>query len=128
MIQVTPLYAGLLAFLFMWLSLNVVRGRRLHKISVGDGAEKDMVKRMRTQANFVEYAGTGIMLLLLAELQGLVPWALHLAGLALLAGRVLHAYGFGSTPQIVPLRKWGMYFTLGSICALAAINIVMSVI
>lgn len=127
MIRITPLYAGLLALLFLWLSLNVVRGRRLHRISVGDGSDRDMVKRMRTQANFVEYAGIGIILLLMAELQGLAPWLMHLAGLALLAGRALHAYGFGSTPQIVPLRIWGMYLTVAAIAALAAVNIAMSV-
>lgn len=128
MIEVSPLYAGLLALLFLWLSYRVVLGRRLHKVSVGDADNKDMVKRMRAQANFAEYAPLGVILLAMAELQGVSPWLLHLLGLTLLAGRMLHAYGFGSTPQIVPLRIWGMYLTIGMIAATALMNIALSII
>jgi uncharacterized membrane protein YecN with MAPEG domain len=123
MIQITPIYAGLLALLLLALSYNVVLGRRLHKVSVGDGAEKDLIKRMRTQSNWVEYAPIGIVLLALAELQGVSPIWLHVAGLALLVGRFSHAYGFSRKPQIVPLRKLGMYLTFGSILGLSLINI-----
>lgn len=126
MLHVTPLYAGLLALLFIRLCLNVVRGRYLHKVSVGDGGEKDMIKRIRTQANFTEYAPLGIILLAFAELQGLGFWFLHLSGLTLFVGRVLHAIGFGSTPQIVPLRQWGMYLTVGIILVLALLNILLT--
>lgn len=126
MLNVTPLYAGLLALIFLWLSANVVRGRYLHRVSVGDGGEKDMVKRMRAQANFSEYAPLGLILLAMAELQGLNPTLLHLCGASLLLGRASHAYGFGHTPQIVALRKLGMYLTVASILAGAVINIWLS--
>ncbi|WP_172292913.1 MAPEG family protein [Pseudoruegeria sp. HB172150] len=112
---ITPIYAGLIALLFLFLSLRVVAGRFRHRISVGDGGEKDMVKRMRTQANCAEYAPVGLLLLLMAELQGMAPWALHVLGGLLLAGRVLHAYGYGRTPQIVLLRRVGMFGTVASI-------------
>ncbi len=118
-----PLYAGLLALLLMYLSLNVVRMRFRHKVSVGDGGENEVIKAMRVQANCAEYAPFGVLLLVLAELQGMPVWLVHLFGLMLVAGRVMHAYGFGSTPQKVPLRQWGMYLTLTMIGATALANI-----
>lgn len=123
----SPLYAGLIALLFIALSFRVVLGRYAHKVSIGDGANDDMVKRMRVQANCAEYAPIGVVLLVLAELQGMPVWAIHLAGSALLGGRMLHAYGLGSTPQVVKSRQWGMYLTIGMIVGMAIINIVLAI-
>ncbi len=123
MLPNSPLYAGLLALLFLWLSLQVVAGRRLHKVSVGDGNDKDMRKRMRVQANWAEYAPIAIILLVMAELQGFPPWLIHIHGTPLVIGRVLHAWGLGSTPQIVWARQAGMYLTVAAIASLALLNI-----
>ena len=120
---ITSFYAGLLALLFLALSLNVVRGRFLHRVSVGDGGDRDLRKRMRVHANWAEYAPITLVLLLLAELQGYPPFVLHLGGATLLAGRVLHAYGFGRTPQSVPLRRVGMILTAAALVGLALLNI-----
>ncbi len=128
MLKISPLYAGLLALLFLWLSLRVVKGRRAHKVSVGDGGEKDMVKRMRVQANCAEYAPIGLILLAMLELQGVAGGWVHAGGLALLAGRVLHAWGFGRTPQVVRARIWGMYLTIGSIAGMALGDIVLALV
>jgi len=121
--MVTPLYAGLMALLFLSLSYRVVQARRSQKVSVGDGGDKLVLKAMRTQANCAEYAPIGLLLLLMAELQGMPIWLLHVFGAMLLAGRGLHAHGFGSTPQKVPARIWGMYLTLAMICVTALANI-----
>jgi len=120
---ITPLYAGLLALLFISLSFRVVHARRRHRVSVGDGGEKAVLKAMRAQANCAEYAPIGILLLLMAELQGMPVWLVHVFGAMLLAGRVLHAYGFGSTPQVVPARIWGMYLTVTALTLTALANI-----
>jgi uncharacterized membrane protein YecN with MAPEG domain len=74
-----------------------------------------MLKRMRTHANFAEYAGFGLVMLLLAELLGAQTLLLHLSGLALVLGRYIHAFGFGRTPQIPILRVVGMALTFTSI-------------
>ena len=70
MITISPIYAGLIALLFLVLSYRVTLGRRTHKVSVGDGGHKALVKRIRVQANCAEYAPIGIILLAMAELQG----------------------------------------------------------
>ena len=111
-LAITPIYASLLTLLYLALTARVVRYRRGNLISVGDGDDKAFVKRIRAHANFGEYVPLGLLLLLLCEVQGTPAVALHLLGLALLVGRVLHAIGFSSTPQKIPLRFAGMVLTL----------------
>ncbi len=83
---------------------------------------------MRVQANCAEYAPIGVIVLAMAELQGLSLWAVHLLGIVLLAGRLSHAFGLGRTPQIVPMRKFGMYLTVSMIVTTALINILFALI
>lgn len=127
MLNITPLYAGTVALLFLVLSFRVVLGRYGHKISIGDGGDEDMVKRMRVQANCAEYAPLALILLAMAEIQGMQGWLVHVFGLMLLAGRMMHAYGLGSTPQIVSFRQWGMYLTIAVIVLTAVLNIVFAI-
>jgi len=121
--EISPLYAGLLALLFLMLSARVSAGRYKHKISIGDGGEKDMVKRIRVQANCAEYVPIGILMLVLAEMQGMPGWLVHFFGLTLLTGRIMHAYGLGSSPQVPKFRIWGMYLTVGMIAVTALSNV-----
>jgi len=59
-------------------------------------------------------------------LQGAGGLVLNLLGLALLTGRLLHAYGFGRSPQIVILRQVGMLLTFTTILVAAIANLVMA--
>jgi hypothetical protein len=78
---------------------------------------------MRTQSNCAEYAPISLLLLLLVELQGAPTWAVHVLGVMFLAGRLLHAIGFGRTPQIIPLRKSGMILTF-AMMAFSALGLI----
>ncbi len=120
---VSPVYGGLLALLTIFLSVRVSLARREHKVSVGDGGNPALIKAIRVHANAVEYIPLGIVLLILLELQSGDRWLVHLAGGALLLGRVLHAYGLGRTPQMVPARVYGAYLTLFAITGAALANI-----
>ncbi|MBR9652082.1 MAPEG family protein [Thalassovita aquimarina] len=112
MLTITAIYASLLALLFILLSVNVIRWRLKARVSVGDGGHHGLVKAIRCQANCAEYAPIGILLLGIAELQGAPVWAMHVLGAMLLGGRILHAFGFGRQPQIVPFRRLGILLTL----------------
>lgn len=114
-VAVTSLYTALVALLFLVLSARVILYRRAHMISLGDTGDKALLKRMRAQANCGEYAPVALLLLLVAELNAAPALALHLMGLTLLVGRVLHAVGFSATPQRMILRQVGMVMTLGMI-------------
>ena len=122
-LTITPLYGGLIGLLLVMLSARVILRRRAARISVGDGDDTDLRKRMRTQANCAEYAPIGLILLAMAELQGAPSWVVHLLGLMLLAGRFVHAYGFGVTPQVMPLRQLGMVLTFLMLILAALANI-----
>jgi uncharacterized membrane protein YecN with MAPEG domain len=111
----SPLYAALLGFILLALSARVIVYRRSHKISLGDTGDKALLKRMRAQSNFVEYAPMGLILLVLVELTGAPAIAVHVLGLMLVAGRAMHGYGFSSTPQVMQMRVGGMILTLISI-------------
>ncbi|NOD61902.1 MULTISPECIES: MAPEG family protein [unclassified Ruegeria] len=126
MLSITPIYAALIAVLYVTLSVKVILQRRSDKISVGDGGSKMMIKAIRTHSNCAEYAPIGLLLIAMVELQGAGGWLVHLLGLTLLAGRLLHAYGFGRTPQIIILRQIGMGLTFTSILIAAIANLVLA--
>ena len=127
MLTITPVYAALIAVLFVTLSANVILQRRRSSISVGDRGEKDMIKAMRTQANCAEYAPFGLLLIAMVEMQGGGAWQVNLLGLSLLAGRLLHAYGFGKTPQTIILRQIGMGVTFAVFLVAAYTNLILAI-
>jgi uncharacterized membrane protein YecN with MAPEG domain len=111
-LTLTPIYAALVTLVFLTLSWRVIVYRRAAAISLGDTGDKNLIKRMRAQANCAEYAPLGLLLLLLVELSGAPASAVHMLGLTLLAGRILHPLGFAVTPQKIILRQLGMLLTL----------------
>lgn len=120
---ITPIYAALATLLFVYLSARVIGMRKSEKISLGDGANKEMGKRIRIHANFAEYTPLIILLMLLAELQNTPTWGLHLIGVALLVGRILHAYAISQSPQNFNLRVAGMVLTFVALVAGALVNL-----
>lgn len=110
-VTITPIYAALVALLFVALSFYVIAYRRAKLISVGDKGDRALLQRMRAQANCAEYAPIALILLLLVELSGTPAVVVHVLGASLVVGRVLHAYGFASHPQKFLLRQIGMLLT-----------------
>ncbi len=111
-ISITPLYAGLLGLLFIFLSYRVIIVRRGQRISLGDGESSDMAYRIRAQANCAEYVPIGLILLAMAEIQGAPFWVVHLLGLMLLTGRLIHGWALSQRPQNLKGRTYGMMLTL----------------
>jgi len=124
-LAVTPIYAGLIALLFLFLSARVIRYRRVNKLSVGDEGDRMLLKLMRVQANCAEYAPFGLLLLTLAELQSAPSWVLHVLGLMLLAGRLAHAYGMSRFKQDYRFRAFGMIATLSMLFVSALVLIIL---
>ncbi len=122
-VSVTPVYAIALALLFMWLSARVIIARRSSKVGLGDGDDENLIRRVRAQANCAEYAPYGIVLILLAELQGIGPIWLHIAGLLLLAGRVLHGVGLTFPYGRFMTRVPGMALTISAFFMAIGLNI-----
>ncbi|MBO9411269.1 MULTISPECIES: MAPEG family protein [unclassified Ruegeria] len=126
MLSITPIYAALLAIIYVALSGWVISTRRSQKISYGDSGNSEMLKAVRTHSNFAEYAPFGLLLIAMVELQGTSGLLVNLLGLCLLSGRMLHAYGFGKTPQIVILRQLGMVLTFTALLVAAISNLILA--
>lgn len=118
--KITALYAGLLAFLFMTLTLRVIALRRGERISLGDGGNADLLKRMRAHGNCAEYAPFAIVLLGLSESLGAPALLLHGLGTAVLIGRLSHAYGVSFVTTTFVWRVLGMHLTIWPLLALGA--------
>lgn len=118
--RITALYAALLAPLFVVLAIRVIAIRRRARVAVGDGGDAELRRRMRVQANFAEYVPFALLLLALAEGLGGPGWAIHALGLALLGGRVSHAWGMSQPREVFGFRVGGMVATF-SVILLAAL-------
>jgi uncharacterized protein len=111
-LPVSGLYAAALTLLFVVLSARVILYRRGHGISLGDAGDPVLVQRMRAQGNWAEYAPLGLVLLIIAELQGHPTPLLHAVGALLLIGRLMHGINFSFGIRSVVLRTGGMALTL----------------
>ena len=89
----TALYTSLLGMLWLGLTMYVILGRWKYEVSLGDGDEKDLHRRIRAHANFMETVPFAVILLWFGEMYVLTPHIVHSMGIAVVIGRVLHAYG-----------------------------------
>ena len=117
---ITALYASLLAPLFLLLTGRVIRARRAVRVAVGDGGDAGLARRMRVHANFAEYVPLALLLLALAESLGTQAWLLHGLGIALLAGRISHAFGMSQSDENFTFRVAGVMATFWMIGRAAA--------
>lgn len=112
---VVPLYAALLALLFVALTLRTIRLRRRYGVALGDGAHPALLRAMRAHANFAEYVPLALVLFYFAEIGGAPQALAHLLGGSLLIGRSLHAWGVSQEREAFAFRVTGMALTLGGI-------------
>lgn len=112
---ITAFYASLLAFVFLLLSARVIAQRREARVEIGYGESHELLRRSRVHANFAEYVPMALLLLAFAESLKAPSTALHVLGLGLLVGRILHAYALSQTPHVLRLRSLGMVLTLVAI-------------
>ena len=91
--HITLIYAGLLGLLFLLLSFWVVKRRAQFRVMIGEGEAPEMLAAIRAHGNFAEYVPLTLLLMALCELvEGGSLW-LHLGGVLLVVGRILHAIG-----------------------------------
>lgn len=125
---ITAFYAALLTPLFMVLSFRTIRQRRTARVEIGTGEDAELLRRYRVHANFAEYVLFALVLLALAESLKAPHALLHVAGITLLSGRVVHAYGLSQTPHILRFRVLGMNLTFGAIMLTAVVCFVLTVL
>jgi uncharacterized membrane protein YecN with MAPEG domain len=119
--MITSIYASLLALLIVRLSVAVIKLRRKNRVSVGDGGNEALQLAIRAHANAVEYTPIALMLLLTLELNGAPKILIHILGVTLLIGRILHAMGLPA--KDLRRRVLGMQITIYLLIGLAILNI-----
>jgi uncharacterized membrane protein YecN with MAPEG domain len=125
--NIVPIYAALLALLFVALSMRTLRMRRNLHIAVGDAGNEAMLRAMRVHANFAEYVPMALLLAFFAEIRGARPLVIHALCVCLVIGRCVHAYGVSHVKENFRFRVFGMAMTLFSIIA-GAITLILSYI
>lgn len=94
-LEAAGLWIGLNVIFLIYVSLRVGQVRTRLKISLGDGGNDEMIRAIRTQGNYVEYAPVALVGLLALGAMGQPPIVLHALGGAFLAARVAHLLGLG---------------------------------
>lgn len=120
---ILALYAGILGILLIYLSNNVAGNRKKFKVGIGDGDNKDLARAIRVQANFTEYVPIALILLAIFEINLGHAVVAHIAGIALVVGRLLHAYGLGKSVKASFGRLAGILLTWLVIIGLSGANI-----
>jgi hypothetical protein len=100
----------LLALLFFVLSLRVVAMRGTG-ISLGDGGNPAMLRRMRGHGNFAEYVPLILVMMGVLELSHYSAYLLHAMGVTLVIARLLHGYALSFTQKFKFGRFWGTLLT-----------------
>ena len=114
--DITLLYALILITFMLILAFRVIDLRQspvtkfLHpKDRIVD--EKTLQRAVRGHGNLIEYAPLFLILMLLAELNGVSATYLHLSGSIFTSGRLMHGIVFSFMQPSLILRVGGMILT-----------------
>lgn len=116
--QIVGLYAALYILLGVFLTVRVIQIRFGNVISIGDGGNETLAKRMRAHGNFIESAPFMLIALIVSANLNAAPIALHAFGAVFLIGRILHSIGMVGKPANLP-RQIGMVLSLLSLIGVA---------
>jgi uncharacterized protein len=122
-VSITALYAAILALIIVALGINVTVHRVKLSVPLGDGGNPTMLRMIRLHGNAAESIPIALLLMLIFEIDGGTPLALHIAGVALIAGRVLLSWDMWSTEIAGFGRRTGQSLTWLSIIGLAVLNL-----
>ena len=122
-LEITLIIAAAAALLNIWLAVRVGRVRTSEQVSVGDGGNEAVIRRMRAHANFTEYTPFFLILLGLVEL----AWGSNIwlwgAAIIYILGRIAHGFGMDG---IGKLRMFGTMSTLLVLLGLAIYALVIA--
>lgn len=116
-LPVTLTIAGAAALLNIWLMIRVGQVRLSEKVSVGDGGNEKVLRRMRAHSNYIETAPFILILIGLIEMTSkgeTSPTWLWIVGGAFLLGRVAHGIGMDD-------GKFGKGRAIGTVVTMLAL-------
>lgn len=114
-LSTTPLYASILALVYVYLSFRTLGLRRANKIAIGDGNNVTLQRAIRVHANFSEYVPMALILITYIEILKFNAILINVLCLSLLIGRISHAYGVSKLQEDFKFRVFGMAMTFSAI-------------
>ena len=123
LISLTALYAAILAMVTVALGINVTVHRVKLSVPLGDGGNPRMLRMIRLHGNAAEYGPLALVLMLIYEVNGGSHTALHIVGVAFVAGRLIQTWGMWVSEIPNLGRGGGQSLTWLAIAALAVLNI-----
>ena len=124
---IVPVYSAVLALMYIALSARVIQIRRSAKVAIGTRGNVRLERATRVHANFAEYVPFALLLAAFVEMQSRPAWLIHLLCLALLVGRVIHAYGVSQEHENYRLRTAGMATTFAVFAVIALLLLTRAV-
>jgi uncharacterized protein len=103
--MIAPLYIAIFSLVFTLLSFRVIRLRQTARVAIGDGGDKALRRAIRVHGNFAEYVPLALILIFAAESLGMSAVWIHGLCIALLIGRLLHAYGVSQVKEPLLFRQ-----------------------
>lgn len=119
MVAATALYGALLVPLYIFMSARIIVFRRGNRVAFGDKGHAALEVMIRAHGNFAEYVPFTLVLMALAEINGVAAALLHGVGLALLIGRYTHGLGLCFAANPLRWRTLGMVLTFTALASAA---------
>jgi uncharacterized protein len=94
-LEAAGLWVGLNALFLIYVSARVGMTRTRLKINLGDGGNDEMIRAIRAQGNYVEYAPMALLGLLTLAAMGQGTTLIHALGAVFLGARMAHLLGLG---------------------------------
>ncbi len=92
-VQAAALYIGLNGLITLVLALYVSRCRLKSKVDFGDGGDLALQRAIRAHGNNIEYVPITLLTILVVAVLSSSTLLVHILGVALTVGRVLHGVG-----------------------------------
>jgi uncharacterized membrane protein YecN with MAPEG domain len=124
---ITACYLAVLALLYVVLSLQVIRLRRMNRAAFGDSGNVALRSAIRAHAHFAEYVPITTLMVGFLEASGASVPRVHLLMGALVVARLLHPLGMYAAPDTFRFRIGrigGVTITIGLLvtCALSILS------
>lgn len=124
-LPITACTAAFATLVLVVLSVMVIMRRTAARVTLGLGGDETLERRVRAQANYVEYVPMGLVVLGFAEASGAPGALIVAAAAALMSGRLIHAAGM--LANRLPLRVVGMLLTFASLLTAAGVIVAAAV-
>ena len=124
---ITPIYAAIVALVYVMLSVRTLRLRHRFKVGIGNGEQPLLARAVRAHANFAEYVPIALLLIYFVEVGDIAAIWIHALCATLVLGRFVHAYGISQVEEDYRFRVFGMALTLTAIIVAALVLVLVPI-